>query len=138
MNKAIKTIACVILALSIVFTFSSVVFAAEESSAEPQATCTHSWNAGYTEYVEGAGINATSTTCQRRKVTAKTCTKCGQTKVTYSYTGAMNHSWYINNAKCDGTWQTHTYKCRYCNTYRTETIKCPAAGHGGTCPVLPI
>ena len=86
MRKTMKKMVCVVLALTMIFTFSSVVFAAEEQGAEPQATCNHSWNAGYTEYVAGAGINATSTTCQRRTVTAKTCTKCGQTTVVYGYT----------------------------------------------------
>lgn len=136
--KIIKKLISAFLALAIVFTFSSVAFAVEKESVEPQATCNHTWNAGYTEYIENASINATSTTCQRRAVTTKTCTKCGQTTVTYSYTSPMNHSGYITDATCNGTQQTHTYKCRYCGTYYKKIVKCPGAGHSGSCHYLPI
>ena len=90
--KIIKKLISTVLALAIVFTFSSVAFAVEKESVEPLATCNHTWNAGYTEYIENASINATSTTCQRRAVTTKTCTKCGQTTVTYSYTNPVSYT----------------------------------------------
>lgn len=136
--KIIKKLISTVLALAIVFTFSSVAFAVEKESVEPLATCNHTWNAGYTEYIENASINATSTTCQRRAVTTKTCTKCGQTIVTYSYTNPMPHSNYNLNATCNGYQQTLTYKCRYCETITKKTQKCPGAGHSGLCPYLPF
>lgn len=101
-------------------------------------SCTHSWQANAPTYVDGKGINATSTTCQRYTVTTKTCTKCGATQVSYSYSSAMSHSGTIKSASCNGTVQTHTYLCRYCNTYYTKTVTCPGAGHTGGCQYLPI
>ena len=49
--KIIKKLISTVLALAIVFTFSSVAFAVEKESVEPLATCNHTWNAGYTEYI---------------------------------------------------------------------------------------
>ena len=112
--KIIKKLISTVLALAIVFTFSSVAFAVEKESVEPLATCNHTWNAGYT------------------------CTKCGQTTVTYSYTNPMPHSNYNLNATCNGYQQTLTYKCRYCETITKKTQKCPGAGHSGLCPYLPF
>ena len=42
--KIIKKLISTVLALAIVFTFSSVAFAVEKESVEPLATCNHTWN----------------------------------------------------------------------------------------------
>lgn len=138
MNKLIRKITSVLLALTIAFTLSTTIFAAESEVLESQATCTHTWNSGYTEYIYGQGINATTTTCQRRTVTTKTCTKCGATTVSYGYSAAMAHSGTVLSATCNGVTQTHNCKCTYCNSSFTKKVACPGAPHSGSCAYLPV
>lgn len=136
MSKLHHKLVSMFLIIVLVLSFGVEVFAAETENVEPRATCSHSWNTT-TTYIEGQGRNATSTTCERRVVTTKTCSKCGQTNVTYSYTTAMPHGTYVLSASCDGKLQTITRKCKYCYTQNTTVQACPGVGHSGTCPYLP-
>ena len=137
MYQTIRKTVSLLLAVVLILACGVMAVAAAPKTAEQQASCTHSWNAGYTEYIKGKGIYVSNTCCRRWAVTTKTCTKCGETTVKYHYVDLPKHDGYIKSATCNGTWQTHTSLCNYCNSYYTEQFRC-RGNHGPSCPYLPI
>lgn len=129
----------VCLILAIMCTLNTSVLAAEAgNTSEVLSSCVHSWSTPTTVYVDGAGINITATTCCRRTVTTKTCTKCGETQVTYGYSSAMPHLFVCFSATCNGTMQTHNCRCKYCTKTIVRKVPCPGGPHTGLCAYLPV
>lgn len=48
------------------------------------------------------------------------------------------HNYTLRTATCNGTTQTHYYKCTKCKHEITETMRCPNAVHSGSCSHLPV
>lgn len=132
MKKTISFVVAVALILSLAVT----AFAAQPETAEPQA-CNHVWGEA-TETIMWE--QHSDSCCKKTVITTKVCTICPEisrvSKVTYP-----NHGEAIADATCDGTTQTHIYKCPNCNAYRyTRWVTCPGAGksHVTGCFWLPI
>ena len=138
MYQTIRKTVSLLLAVVLILACGVMAVAAAPKTAEQQASCTHSWNAGYTQKYGSKMVYLTNETCAWRYVTTKTCVKCGQTNVTYSYGTPYLHDGRIQSASCDGSLQTHNMRCSNCDGYYTVTEPCPKPHPGRSCPYLPI
>lgn len=133
MKKTISFVVAVALILSLAVT----VFAAQSEPAETQA-CNHVWG---TETESPAWKYASDTQCALKVTRIKVCTKCAEVNQTTVSTTYRPHDETIFSATCDGTTQTHTYRCTVCKGYLPKRyVTCPGAGksHVTGCFWLPI
>ncbi len=138
MHQSIRKTVSLLLAVVLILACGVMAVAAAPKTAEQQASCTHSWNAGYKQQIGNRRKYYSNEKCGWYYVTTKSCIKCGATTVSYSYEDLKNHSGYIKDADCNGTTQTHTYLCDHCDSNYTKTVPCPRPHPGRSCSYLPI
>lgn len=135
MKKTISFVVAVALILSLAVT----VFAAQpEPDSVESSSCSHDWGKVTTSNVWEC---TSDTQCKLTVIETKTCKKCAEDNKTIVRSDTFNHSEAIASATCDGTTQTHIYKCPNCHTYRyTRWVTCPGAGksHVTGCFWLPV
>lgn len=132
----IKKIVSIIIVVALIMPLAIVSFAAQPDTVAPQA-CSHTWGPAT---ISTSWDKYNDTQCKKTVTVTRVCTKCAEVNqisdVTYP-----PHEKFIYNATCNGTVQTHFYKCCKCGSYCcTEWIACPGANinHQSGCQWLPV
>lgn len=132
MKKTISLVVVVALIMSLAITAFAAPRAPESSE------CDHAWEITKTTT---AWKYSSDTMCQRTVTQTKKCAKCGIAGTTDVTIDFPPHEETIVSATCDGTTQTHTYRCTNCKGYLPKKyVPCIGAGknHASGCMWLPI
>ena len=139
MYQTIRKTVSLLLAVVLILACGVMAAAAEQETAEPKAVCDHTWSIISSTPLEGKAVYVSNSGCRKYVRVRKVCPKCTEQSFSTGYDDyATAHDGYIKSATCDGTWQTHTYLCNYCNHNYTEPVRCPKPHPGISCPYLPI
>ena len=139
MHQSIRKIVSLLLAVVLILACGVMAVAAERETEEPKAVCDHSWSTVSSTPIKGRGLYVSNSGCRKYVGIRRVCTKCEEENYIKEYEeDPTAHRGYIKSATCDGTWQTHTYLCNYCNHNYTEPVPCPRPHPGISCPYLPI
>ncbi len=139
MYQTIRKTVSLLLAVVLILACGVMAVAAEREVEEPKAVCDHAWSITSSTPIKGRGMYVSNSGCRKYVGIRKVCPKCEEESFTKEYEeDPTAHKGYIKSATCDGTTQTHTYLCDYCNHNFTKTVRCPKAHPGISCPYLPI
>ena len=139
MYQTIRKTVSLLLAVVLILACGVMAAAAERETAEPKAVCDHTWSVISSNEIKGRGLYVSNSGCRRLIHVRRVCTKCTEDGSYDYYNNTISdHIGYIQSATCDGTWQTHTCLCNYCNHNYTEPVRCPKPHPGRSCPYLPI
>ncbi len=135
--KTSRRIFAVLLVLLLVLTTPVAAHAAVPENASPNVTHVHSYHVvrKYAAYGSTSYVNATY--CHGLIYTVWAC-DCGDSYTTGGVVGDIAHSYQGVNSSCNGTYQTLTYRCRYCTNLKVVTRACPNGPHSGACSALPF
>ena len=138
MYQTIRKTVSLLLAVVLILACGVMAAAAEQETAEPKAVCDHTWSILSSNEIKGRALYDSNSGCRKLIHVRRVCTKCTEDG-SYDYYNeyVSAHKGYLQSATCDGTTQTHTYSCDYCNHYFTKTVRC-RGNHGPSCPYLPI
>ena len=122
--------------LSLLMLFSLVL----PASASGTDTCSHVW---FIYDREALGFHRISSSqCGERYRLYKECVVEGcnatTTSVEVDEDTIRDHDGDLTGASCNGTVQTWSFVCDYCDSSYTEKFRCPNAGHNGICGALPL
>lgn len=131
-----KKILSLVLAVVMIMAMTIPAFAAANDDVAPCALCNgnHSYNLVNQEVTYSYSRNG----CIKTTTKYYKCTYCTDNYSTSSKT-TIPHEYIIKEATCNGTTQTHKYKCSFCKHVMYEYVACPRPGHiSGNCSWLPI
>lgn len=131
-----KKILSLVLVVVMIMAMSIPAFAATTDDVAPCIAC--NGNHTYDEAVVQTTYEYSRNGCVKVVTRHYKCRYCTSAYTAPPEETTLPHNYNLYDATCDGTTQTHYYKCSRCKHIDTESVRCPNAVHSGTCTRLPV
>lgn len=130
-----KRILSLVLAVVMIMALAIPAFAATDDEVAPCISC--NGNHTYDEAVVQTTYRYSRNACIKIVTRHYKCRYCTSAYTATPEETEIAHNYKLKSASCDGTTQTHVYRCSQCKHEMSEYMRCPDAVHTGSCKRLP-